>query len=207
MSEKIIYEPKMLIPVDGNRAYTLGHKTDWDDDIHYRLTRFLDPTKFEDTFDEITLAYSMSAQTRYLYVNENNRKEVGRAKKATIFIEFDDTDGLTITINVDGSRQTAVCTYVQTRQSGMAAEDSNLYRDMIDIFTLEDLRNGKHFDLIVSKVVPDDGDVEIFGQEITILAPRAEEEEFYDSFGDPSGANTFVIETNDGDEDAYEYPE
>ena len=204
MSEKIIYEPKMLIPVDGNRAYTLGHKTDWDDDIHYRLTRFLDPTKFEDTFDEITLPYSMAGQTRYLYVNENDRKETGRAKKATIFIEFDDTDGLTITINVDGSRQTAVCTYVQTRQSGMAAEDSNLYRDMIDIFTLEDLRNGKHFDLTVSKVVPSDGDVEIFGQELTVYGDRKEEEEFYDNTDSPSGANTFVVEADASPEvDAY----
>lgn len=197
-----IFEPLMLIPVNNTKAYTFSHLTANETET-YRLTQFKDPAAFVDNMNEGTIAWSMVSQTRYLYY-DTDRKKVGKPKKVTIFIDFDDTDGLTITLNVDGTRLTASCTYSQTRQSGMINTGATIYRDLIDIFCREEIRAGKHFDIKISKVIPTDGDVELLGQELTVYDGYEEEEEFHDTLDTASGAITFVVEADaDPEVDAY----
>lgn len=197
-----IFEPLMLIPVNNTKAYTFSHLTA-NETKTYRLTQFKDPAGFVDGMNEGDITWSMVSQTRYLYADED-RKKIAKPKKVTIFIDFDDTDGLTITFHVDGTRLTASCTYSQTRQSGMGNTGATIYRDLIEIFCPEEIRAGKHFDIKVSKVVPTDGDVELFGQELTIYEGHEEEEEFFDTLDSASGAMTFVVEADASPEvDAY----
>lgn len=197
-----IYEPLMLIPVNNTKAYTLCHLSA-NEAQTYRLTQFKDPAGFVDGMNEGDITWSMVSQTRYLYADED-RKKIAKPKKVTIFIDFDDTDGLTITFHVDGTRLTASCTYSQTRQSGMGNTGATIYRDLIEIFCREEIRAGKHFDINISKVVPADGDVELFGQELTIDDGYEEEEEFHDTLDSVSGATTFVVEADASPEvDAY----
>lgn len=190
-----IYEPKMLMPVDNNRAYTLSHCPDAAGDIHYRLTQFLDPAIWQDVFDEITLSYKMKWQTRYLFSGPSGI-EMRRAIKVLLNIDFEDDEDLIFTINVDGTRLTATKTYSQTRQSGVSSSGSDSYRSVITMFTKENLRPGKFHDLIISKVVPSDGNVEVFAQKILLGDETIQEDEFYDSFNDAAGATTFVVEAD-----------
>ena len=197
-----IFEPLMLIPVNNTKAYTFSH-LNANETKTYRLTQFADPAGYVDNMNEGTIAWSMVAQTRYLF-SDADRRKIAKPRKVTIFIDFDDTDGLTIMLNVDGTRLTASVTYSETRQSGMGNTGATVYRDLIEIYCLEAIRAGKHFDINVSKVVPADGDVELFGQELTLEDGYEEEEEFHDTIGSPSGATTFVVEADASPEvDAY----
>lgn len=197
-----IFEPLMLIPVNNTKAYALSHLTA-NETKTYRLTQFKDPAGYVDNMNEGTIAWNMVSQTRYLF-SDADRKKIAKAQKVTIFIDFDDTDGLVVTLNVDGTRLVATCTYSQTRQSGMKSTGADTYRDLIEIYALEAIRAGKHFDIKISKTIPTDGAVELFGQEITLLDGYEEEEEFHDTFGAPTGAITFVVEADTSPEvDAY----
>lgn len=191
----VIFSPQQLIPVDNNRAYTLSHGPDAAGDIHYRLTQFLDPAIWQDVFDEITLSYKMKWQTRYLFSGPSGI-EMRRAIKVLLNIDFEDDEDLIFTINVDGTRLTATKTYSQTRQSGVSSSGSDSYRSVITMFTKENLRPGKFHDLIISKVVPSDGNVEVFAQKILLGDETIQEDEFYDSFNDVAGATTFVVEAD-----------
>ena len=189
-TSKTIYEPQMLIPVDNNRAFTLSHGKDAALAIHYRLTQFLDPSVWQDTFDEVTLAYKIKVKTRPLFSGPRGFED-RKPNKAVIYIDFEDTDGLTITINVDGTRLTATKAYSQTRQSGVTNTGADIYRDLVSIFCREDLRFGKYFDLVIEKVVPSTGNVKIFAQEIELSDILEHEDEFQDYFGVATGAVTF----------------
>ena len=203
-SGAILNEPIMLIPIDNNRAYTFSHKS-----VNltgtYKLTRFLKPGLYQDTFYEKTVSYNMVAQTRYMFVSAlKNMRAI--AKRAIIWIDFDDTDGLTVTMNADGTRMTASCTYSENRQSGMTSTGADTYRDFISIFALAVSRLwGHHFDIKISKVVPSDGAVELFSQKLEI-EDIEETKEFSDVTTAVSGsASTFVVTADsDPEVDAYQ---
>lgn len=190
-----IYEPKMLMPVDNNRAYTLSHCLDAAGDIHYRLTQFLDPAIWKDTFDEITLAYKMVWQTRYIFAGPKGT-EKRKPKKVILFIDFEDDEELKITINIDGTRLSASKVYSQTRQSGLSNSGSDTYRAFIVIKCKENLRAGNFFDIKVEKVVPSNGMVEVFAQEIELYPVTQTEDEFFDTFDDATGSTTFVVKAD-----------
>lgn len=190
-----IYEPKMLMPVDNNRAYTLSHCLDAAGNIHYRLTQFLDPAIWRDIFDEVTLAYKLVWQTRYIFAGPKGT-EKRKPKKVILFIDFEDDEELKITINVDGSRQTASKVYSQTRQSGLSNSGADTYRAFIVMICKEDLRAGNFFDIKVEKVVPSTGVVEVFAQEIELYPVTQTEDEFYDTFDDATGSTTFVVKAD-----------
>ena len=194
-----LYEPLMLIPVDNNRAYTLCHKAI--NGNKYKLTRFLKPGLFEDTFDEATESYDMVAQTRYIYTSPAAKEFGANVVAALIFIDFNDTDGLVVTINCDNNRITSSCTYTQNRQSGLDDTNADDYRDFIYILAKLSRFFGHFFDIKIVKTVPSDGDIELNDIKIQI-EPTGENIEFSDVVDDPS--NTFVDEADATPEvDAY----
>lgn len=202
-SSVAIYQPQILVPIDNIRAYTFSHCIDVATAIHYRLTRFCDPTKFQDTFDEVTIPYNMKYQTRFIYSDPLNKRKTRQAKAVILFIDFVDSEDLTITINVDKLRHQASAVYSETRQTGVFKGAGGAswvyYRDLIQAILPETLFSGRHYNLEITKVVPSDGNVEIFNQEIDLYPEEEIEPEYYDAL-DQVGTTYFVIDTED------EYP-
>lgn len=187
-----LYEPLMLIPVDNNRAYTLCHKAV--NTRKYKLTQFLKPGLFQDTFDEATESYDMVVQTRYIYNNPAAKETLATVIAALIFIDFVDDDGLVVTINCDHNRVTAPVTYSQNRQSGLSNTNIDDYRDFIYILAKINRFLGHFFDIKIAKTVPSDGAIELNDIKIVVQDDGVKKIEFSDTIDDPS--NTFVDETD-----------
>jgi hypothetical protein len=163
-SGTIIYEPQLLIPIDANRAYTFSHTNG------YRLTQFLDPASFRDTFiSEGALSYSMVNETAYRFpanFTESDRQSMRyEAKRVCLYISFTDDSALVVSIYGDDGRFLATKTYAQSRQSGLAV--NNTARRAI-MFQIQDGMECNRFLARVSKVVPSTGAVEFFGTELQV---------------------------------------
>jgi hypothetical protein len=187
----LLYEPQLLIPVDNIRAYTLSHRFNDSSNVKYRLHRFLDPAKFQDTYlSEGAIAYSMKFQTRYLYSGAL-RCATASGKCCIVYITFVDTAGLTITVCGDGSRLTSECTFSQVRQSGIRAD--NTCRHFIMDLLQAGMDGISFFDVLISKVVPSTGAVEFFGQELIITdVNEYPKEEFMSAASVATGATVHV---------------
>jgi hypothetical protein len=190
-----IYEPRMLVPVDNIRAYAFSHKTNSAGNKIYRLVRYCDPSKFQDTFlTEGALAYSMKYRTRYWYAG-TLRCATADLKKILLYLYFQDTAGLTVNIYADGTRLVAPCTYSQVRQSGMAAD--NTFRHFVLITIKGDGIPGSFFDMLISKVVPSTGAIEFFGVEALIdNIQEMPKEEFMSASSALTGSTTYVVQAD-----------
>lgn len=192
-SSSVIYEPQMLIPISNKRAYTFSHKQNASGEKTYRCTRFLDSTKWLDEYEEGSVASSFGYFTRFLF-SGIRAKNTGVVKKVVIYIDFVDTTALTIRVRSDETRLIANSTFVQERQSGVMAPASETYRDTI-VFDAkgEDLW-GSFFDLLLSKVIPADGNAEINGYELVVVDSHYEPE-YSSGLGAATGATTFIVES------------
>lgn len=193
-SSNTIFEPLVLVPVDNNRAYAFSHKATGAGAITYRLAKFLDPSKFQDTYiTEGAISYDMIGETGYRNVGPRANSQA-LLERAIVYINFADTDGLVVTVTSDNGRLVSTCTYSQERQSGVAAD--NTVRDFVSIDALSnDAHFGSKFKIRVAKTVPSTGDVEFFGAELE-LNQNENEAEFSDNFAAPTGATTFVAQAD-----------
>jgi hypothetical protein len=185
-----IFQPQMLVVANNTRAFCLSHALNSSAAVKYRLVRFGDPTKYQDTYlTEGAIAYSMVAETGYFEVSTFDPNIFGNMQYVVFKIKYTDTDGLTLTVTSDDGRLVAARTYSQTRQSGMAVNSS--VRDRINLFLREGM-HGTRFKFKVSKVVPSTGAIELFGMEgFGDMWER--EPEFSDSFDAASGDTTYII--------------
>jgi len=193
-SSYTIYEPQILIPLDNIRAYTFSHKANKDGNVRYRITRFIDPTKWQDTYvTEGAVSYSMKYRPRYYYVGPLKASS-GQPKKLLLYLSFVDTDALTVDIYIDGSRIVLPCTFSQVRQSGMAAD--NTFRHFI-VIEIQEVPRGTFFDYLLTKTIPTTGAVEFFGGEFIVddiyMMPT---DEFMTYCGAMTGSTTYVVQVD-----------
>jgi hypothetical protein len=109
----------------------------------------------------LNLAYNMQVKTRYQYVH-SSRRIAGSLKRVALYMNFEDTDGLTMTVSADGTRFSQPIPYTEERQSGRSATGATGYRHVLQFDIKEDVF-GDFFDFLVSKVVPSTGVVEYEG--------------------------------------------
>jgi hypothetical protein len=187
-----IYEPQILIPIDNIRAYTFSHKANKDGALRYRITRFLDASKWQDTYiAEGAIAYSMKFRPRYQYVGPL-RSSMGQSRLLMLYLSYVDTDAAALNVYVDGSRLTIPCTMTVYKQTGMA--DDKTFRHAIAV-KLHDVPRGSFFDYLLTKTVPTTGAVEFFGGEFMIEdISEAPSEEFMAFCGAMTGSSTFIVQ-------------
>jgi hypothetical protein len=197
---KPIVELINLVPVNNVEAYCLVHygtHTDGVSAIDYRLIQFLDPTVWKDTLtDHGAHTYEMVAETAYRFLDPLHMA-CAKIAHGIVEIEFDDTDGLTVTVTSDGGRIVGPCTYSQKRQSGIAAD--NAYRRLVGV-RMKGAMIGDRFKIRIAKTVPADGDVELFGAFLQ-GDPHHREIEFFDATADVNADTVFVVKADDDPEE------
>ncbi len=160
----------------------------------YRLSRFMDPSKYQDTYDEGAESYSLTSESRPLYVGPR-RCFRGTVKQCYLRIDYDDSDGLTVTIVTDKGRVSSANPVVIKRVSGMAANTA--IRQFLNLYSREGLF-GYHFTTTIVKVVPTDGDVEIKGFVLIAIPVGGDQPviEHTAGTGDATGDIEFVVEAD-----------
>jgi hypothetical protein len=185
------YEPQILIPVDTIRAYTFSHITT------YRLCRFMDPTKYVNTISNAGSPVSNSQSL--VFATPDIPVDVKRIyerplKYFMLFMEWNDSETLTIAVAIDVNRRSASCTYSQTRVSGLIASSDFDYRDFITIYAGEDMGQAHYFKFTTTKVIPSTGAVEVNGYKIWLQSEIIKEDfEHQDNFGQVVDLS-FVVE-------------
>jgi hypothetical protein len=159
-----IFEPQVFIPIDNFTLYAFSQKNDVNQTRQYRLVKMFDTTSWVDTFGAIKLPYSMALKTRAYYVGER-RFEKGDVIAAIIYMDCLDETGLLVNVYADGTRLVSPCAFVQKRQSGIASD--NTIRHILKDIIKGSLR-GAFFEVYLSKMVPEDGNLEYFGTELVV---------------------------------------
>ena len=189
-----IFEPQAFIVIDNTRLYAFSHKKAANGTDTYRLVNLFDSSKWQDTYiDEGAISYAMKFRPRYYY-SGSNRFTRSTMKVFIAYLTFQDSGDLTITIYCDGTRLTVPCTYAQSRQSGVAAD--NTFRHYVAVLPHTDDIFGDFFDYLLSKVVPSTGAVEFFGGEFIVEPINEKEFEFLSGTSSPTGSTEFVVQVD-----------
>lgn len=188
----VIFEPQVIVPIDNITAYALSHKTNNSGTNVYRLMKYSDVSDFIDTYTEGT-AKIVSKWKPRPFAAAYDRKQFVEAKTLITYVEFDDDEGLVVTISADGSRLVNESTYAQVRQSGVSATGSAGYR-LFEAIHLKDGIIGTVFSVLMEKTIPTDGDVEIHCPEIIVLPIERDLE--FNSAGATISGLTFVEEAD-----------
>ncbi len=187
------YEPQVLVPVDNNRAYTFSHRDE------YKLTRWNDPTQYIDTLIESDTPTNYNNTIKIItraYESDYSRMVEWLLDKIYIYMDFDDTDTLTVKVYTNVNGQVATCTFSQERESGMLSYSDFKYRDFIVIKSGKDLRHAFYHHLEMTKQIPTDGDLELHGVKFKIHDDQERNsDEHMDQFGAASNV-TFVVEAD-----------
>jgi hypothetical protein len=174
-----IFEPQFIIPFDNITAYAISHKT-YGGAWQHRIVQFLDPSQYDDSYSEGNAVINTKWETRPLWVGPY-RESKGLALHAMIRMLFADSETLTVTITSDDSRHVVPNTFSQVRISGVTTTGHTAYRKTI-AFSLKEGVFGSYFTILMDKVIPSTGAVEIFSPEL-VIAPIDKENEFTSSGG------------------------
>ena len=200
----VVFEPTALVKI-GSFLLGLSHKR-FGNTNAYRVAKLEDRSIQRDSFlgGVGDLPYSMIVDSRHIPVGPYRNSD-GQARKWRAYIDFNDSEAITISVNGQYGKFVTRHEVTMIRQEGIVSAQSTTYRDYIAGIIKESVP-GKVFNICIEKVVPAIGGVEYSGYMIEVEDVERENSDEWICEGlSVISDKTFTVNANDTVEvDAYE---
>jgi hypothetical protein len=114
-----VYEPKIIISVDGNTAYSLCHK-DYDAGAAYRVSLFSKAGEYQDRFIEETAGIECFVKSRYVKPDEANLELFVELYSLIAHCDLEDALNIVFSFYADEKRFYSSGAYTETVQTQLA---------------------------------------------------------------------------------------